>query len=575
MFWLLLALQAAPLPPTQVSFGETATTRFEFAPIPEHVFVRGRPEKVQMGIWQTDPTNRWTPGDQTRASGWTSKRTTRLIDVATNQPATMFTYNSLTGELTYGGVWSGDVTVRLETGNGVSKSNDFRIRVLAPTVVYGKDAAAVAAANGWTAFICNSDTMTFVTCRQNFKGGGSDIAPLVLYITPGTYSGQDFYLGGKSYNYILGEPGMTSTLAGDGMGPAMSTMFTVRNLTLNNTNLSGGGRSPKQTINLSNIKQCCEDYRVQNGVVNANGTTVEPWLVNVWNFVSIGMGNAGNTNHAFYIEGRAKGKFEINNSQCRGAKGSSCFKTDMAYYSVRNSLICTTQDCTSVGAGTPEKGMTTHTMLDVPGAGTIIVYNNHFKVWKNHRDIGDTGYSGSYTPPVFIRQRQAFRGSDIPWYPDVTYEPPVSNSNVPRGDPGGGWSGLASTFVNPAFWADVATKPDMQIFNHYISFNVMEMLPNSVGEQALLRDDGTYSIEAVAQFGPGRALRAPENWRERGKNFLHGNTYLGYAGVPPAYQLKMNQAVVEIEPGAQWPRTKPEQFPTATDLTVLPLWFKL
>ena len=32
--------------------------RFEFAEIPEHVFVRGRSELVQMGIWQIDPENR-------------------------------------------------------------------------------------------------------------------------------------------------------------------------------------------------------------------------------------------------------------------------------------------------------------------------------------------------------------------------------------------------------------------------------------------------------------------------------------------------------------------------------------
>jgi hypothetical protein len=247
----------------------------------------------------------------------------------------------------------------------------------------------------------------------------------------------------------------------------------------------------------------------------------------------------------------------------------------MHYMAVRNSLVCTTQDCTSVGAGTPEKGMTTHTMIDVPGAGTVIVYNNHFKVWKNHRDHGDTGYSGSYTPPVFIRQRQAFRGSDIPWYPDVSYEPPVSASSTPRGSPGGGWSGLAETFVNSAFWNDVAASPPTYEFGHYMSFNVMEMLPNSVGDQPFLRDDGTYAIEAIYQFGPGRALRAPANWRERSVNFIHGTTYVGFAGPIPPYQLRMNQYVEEIEPGAQWPRTRPEQFPTATDLTVLPSWFKL
>src|SRR5262245_22171232 len=45
--------------------------RFEFAPVPEHVFVTGVAETVQLGIRQIDPGNRWRAGDQTRASGWT------------------------------------------------------------------------------------------------------------------------------------------------------------------------------------------------------------------------------------------------------------------------------------------------------------------------------------------------------------------------------------------------------------------------------------------------------------------------------------------------------------------------
>ena len=52
--------------------------RFEFAPVPEHVFVAGIAETVQLGIRQIDPGNRWRAGDQTlpwrsavaTASGW-------------------------------------------------------------------------------------------------------------------------------------------------------------------------------------------------------------------------------------------------------------------------------------------------------------------------------------------------------------------------------------------------------------------------------------------------------------------------------------------------------------------------
>lgn len=555
--------------------------RFEFAEIPEHVFVRGRSELVQMGIWQIDPENRWAPGDQTRASGWTSNRITRLINVATGQPAVMFGYDGSTAQLAYAGAWAGDVTVRIETLDGAIASNPFRIRVLTPTVVYGDNAAAASTTHGWNAVVCEYPEVSFASCRKQFKGGASDAAPLVLFVTSGNYSGQDFFIGSRAYNYMIGEPSNWPKFNGDTIGPTKHVMYTLRNLDLNNTNINSGSDPVLgQTVNLSNIKQCCEPNTVDNGVVNANGTTKEPWIVNVWNFVSIGMGNAGNTNHAFYIEGRAKGKFQVNNSQCRGAKGSSCYKSDMAYYAVRNSLICTTQSCTSEGAGTVAAGMTTHSMIDTPAAGTIIVYNNHFKYWKNHTQTANlpTGYKGAFTPPVFIRQRKAFRGSDVPWYPDVTYDPPVSTNTIQRGIPGPGWDGSAATFVNPAFWNDVKNNPDaFAIYNHYISFNIVERLPNTVGNDlTVLRDDGTMAIEAVTQFGKGRVLRVPQNWRERSRNYLYSNTYIGLVGSsPPPYQLDQVEAVGEVEPGAIWPRTKPEHFPTATDLTELPPWFKL
>src|SRR6188508_640971 len=183
--WLALTLVASvafaqPISP-DLTLALVDSGRFDFAPIPEHVFVRGRPEKVQMGIWQLDPKNRWTPGDQTRASGWTSNRLTRLVNVTTNQPVTTVGYNSATAEMTYSGAGvSGDVTARIETLDGLVKSGPFRIRVLTPTVVYGANAAAVNSAMGWGAVVCDSTAMSFTACRMKFTGGTSDSAPLVL-----------------------------------------------------------------------------------------------------------------------------------------------------------------------------------------------------------------------------------------------------------------------------------------------------------------------------------------------------------------------------------------------------------
>ncbi len=119
--------------------------RLEFAPIPEVVFVRGLAETVQLGPFQVDPSNRWTAGDLTRASGWISGHPTRLVDAASGQavPSAAMNYEGSTAELRYAGQWSGDLTVRLETVSGSARSADFRIRVLTPTVVYGDNAAAI------------------------------------------------------------------------------------------------------------------------------------------------------------------------------------------------------------------------------------------------------------------------------------------------------------------------------------------------------------------------------------------------------------------------------------------------
>ena len=87
--------------------------------------------------------NRWPAGDQTRASGWTSRFSTRLVNVATGSAPAGFKYDSATGALRYAGAFEGDVTVRLERTDAAISSNKFRIRVVAPTFVYGDNAAAI------------------------------------------------------------------------------------------------------------------------------------------------------------------------------------------------------------------------------------------------------------------------------------------------------------------------------------------------------------------------------------------------------------------------------------------------
>ena len=54
------------------------TQRFEFAEIPELVFIEGIGETEELGIYQLDPSNPWAPGDLTNAGGWSANITCAL-----------------------------------------------------------------------------------------------------------------------------------------------------------------------------------------------------------------------------------------------------------------------------------------------------------------------------------------------------------------------------------------------------------------------------------------------------------------------------------------------------------------
>ena len=179
--------------------------RFEFAPVPEHAFVAGLPETVQLGIWQLDPANPWPAGDQTRSAGWTSRFPTRLVDSGTGKAVSGLEYDGRTGELRYAGDGARDLSVRLERTDAPIASNTFRIRVLTPTHVYGEGAATANREHRWGAKVCEPP-MTFAACRKGFKGTGmGDASPLVVHLTPGSYEG-DFFLGKQRFVYVLGDP---------------------------------------------------------------------------------------------------------------------------------------------------------------------------------------------------------------------------------------------------------------------------------------------------------------------------------------------------------------------------------
>ena len=111
-------------------------------------------------------------------------------------------------------------------------------------------------------------------------------------------------------------------------------------------------------------------------------------------------------------------------------------------------------------------------------------------------------------------------------------------------------------------------------FKHFVAFNRFEQLPGSL-PVTVLRDDGTRPAEPVNQFGPGRPLRVPPAWVERSVTFLAGNELDGF-GEQPRFELRSSEHMKEPAAGANWPRSKEEDFPhTFTVDGELPAWFRL
>jgi hypothetical protein len=585
LLFIAFSSTAQPLPP-EVTIGES-TGRFEFAKIPELVLVRGMPQVVQLGFYQLDPNNRWPAGDVERASGWLSKHPTQLVDEAGAAVVkNIVSYDERTSELSYAGLWSGDITVRIKKIGTNVQSEPFRIRVLTPTVVWGDNAAAVNTQKQWNARVCPVETTPFATCRQKFSGGISDVAPLVVFITSGSYAGQDWYISTRPFTYILGDPGTRPTLANDEISGGRKQMFHVANFNLRNTGIvhSGAISGVPSTIIVRSVYQCCETAD-NNGLQNPNtGTGDHLWSVYWHASESKGMGGVGNSTHAAYIEGRPKSVFDINNVRILGTRGSSGIKTTMNELNVRHSVLQVAQSiedlkngvCVHPGSST---GCLMHTPVDFPGFTTATIYGNKFIVWRGPTSGVPKGRSGILAGTLFVRNRSNSLGSDTPNYPSVSWNPPVSTQGV-KLPPCYSWDGTAATFVADKFWQDVRKLPlndpaNPCTFKHFISFNHFEQLPGSLPVY-MLRDDGTYPSKATSQFATTvNILRNHPNWAERSSSYLHGNTVTGF-DASRLYQLDRNPNVKYIEPLAYWPRQGTNDFPRLIEVTgELPPWFKL
>ena len=511
------------LPPFAIKVEATAPSAggpFRFSEIPEIVFVRGYRESEQLGIFHIDTLNRWKPGDLDNESGWTPRIATELVYVAGSLVGV--SYDATTGLLTYDGSGSGTETarVKLTAPSQDATSEEFNVRVLAPTIAWGVDAARRFPEIG-----IDSGSASWQDMRRRIRAEAPYTEPNVLVVTPGRYSG-DFYLTRDFLNlYIIGEPGTRPVLVGDWLVfDGLETAY-LKNLELDGTGLTTAVIPPDRDSNIY-ITQVYQ----HDSPGDLNGFKTSPgrpdpnisWRYWFWNFHGSQMGWKSNLRHQMYIEGRLNSHLSINNIRITGTKECSAVKATRPFITIRNSYLSTVLD-----EGDLTAGMRADKLVDVANVAEVVIYNNEL-VGAYSRERWGTVHG-----LVFLRSRRGMWASDSPVYPDVSSDPP--RSSISRGFAPPGFTAGPETFVNPAFWEavhsyDIADPANPYTFKKYIAYNRFRWLNESNDRrQTVFRDDGTAPRINVGTSDSKELWgTVPPNWSERSVTFFANNRYEGW-----------------------------------------------
>ena len=505
-------------PPVSPPDMPSAGGPFRFAEVPEIVFVRGYRETEHLGIFHLDTRNRWTPGDLRNESGWKPRVSTRLtLSVELDGVS----YDPATGVVSYGGSGSGTATARarLEAPSESASSQEFRIRVLEPTIAWG-----VGAAQRFPGIGHDSGSVAWHDMQRKLRGDAPYETPNVLIVTPGTYS-EDFYLQRGLLNlYVIGEPGTRPVLAHDNLNlDGLETGY-LKNLELNDTTVNTSLNFEDREVNLYVTQVYQHDStRDANGFKAPPGAPREggSWRYWFWNFHGSQMGWQSNLRHQMYIEGRLDSRLLINNIRITGSKQCSGVKSTRSFVSIRNSYLSAMLDERNLAAG-----MRSDKVVDVASSGEIVIYNNDLVgTFSKERWGASNGL-------VFLRARRGMWGADSPVYPDVSLDPP--RSSVLRGFAPEGFTAGPETFVNPEFWRvvrsyDIADPANPYSFKKYLAYNRFRWINDNDRRQSAFRDDGTAPREAAFQGSVSEVWgTVPSGWVERSVSFFANNRYEGW-----------------------------------------------
>jgi hypothetical protein len=592
--------------------------RADLAPIPEIVFVAGFQQTRNMGPFILDVENPYPPGDIENAAGWVPRAGFRPT-ITGSLPAGV-TYNSATAVLSYNGVAAASTqTVQMVIG---TESRTFRVRVLQPTMLFGRNALTYPQHPAWTINPVRFEppTTSFFTALGT-AGNGTDASPNVVIILGGTYStATDGTFNGRprSYIYLIGEPNNRPFLSDCGMLTWASytrlyiaglrtqdTMFTLNTVPENShTNIC-----VTDMIELERTKYfALTNWDSSNQEWDGGGTTsiiagsrtMHFWLND--HYLSGGF----DADHLHYIHGRPGGVAHWNCIRARGNGGGQTIKTTLARGSVLNCSLWALADLNS-----PQLGRRAANLIDWVNAAEVVIYNNELLgAFDNTRStaIGQ----GTQNGLIFLRARREMLGSDVPAYPNADYTAGTTTALYGGYFPGNtdftwvqGFDGTTATFKSAAFWAAVGGYDRTNVtsavaspyaFKHYIAGNKFIWFGGNTPRDAI-RNDGTYPRTAEFLGGTSTFRQTHADWVERAVDFLANNTFVGWESVGESSILNYDDAEAgsngTVTTGVmKWPRTgtpatNPTQYPQYLDIggndlanaqipkVEIPSWFKI
>lgn len=451
------------------------------------------------------------------------------------------------------------------------------IQLVTPTDVWGYEAGTFTEWMWPNARTGNAVDIPFAEFRKGLNPGKSAADPCVLFITPGSYSKQDWFLGSKPYLYLLGHPHKYPELIGDTVASSNYVFRIAKHLDLRDCGYQGTSlvknlQTGKGSLDILTACSMSHATKFQTCVSTPSyedwhgaGADRNLYPVDVtfgtyaYNLYSTDMGSTDGTQHLFYVQSRPRSWFSANHLRVDGTRRCDIIKSTRSQVSVRNSRLSAVENEEDLA-----QGYRSAVLIDIPCCapfGPHVIYNNELIGASSAR------FGGVKPAMVYFRSRRDWNSADDPHYPDLNYEAGLSRANYNR---------PASMFIDPGFWDAVRVQwetrstlgmPNDELFLHFVAHNKFRWIAeeDTIVQTSAFRTEGTYPREAMEQFSAGsRFLRVPSNWVDRSVTHFWANTYEGFLENQDLLVDDESEVTTEVVPGARWPRdpNDPTQWPS-------------